>query len=124
MRRAGRGRALRVRGRRRAAARPRASTRGRHRTVTRSQALARGTVREPNLAGTLDYVAMMEEPLELALDLVRGLSLAARGMDDGDSGRSLLALVRAVSGELHQAKGMLATLMKLRAEMTSPLARS
>lgn len=117
MRRASRGRALRVRGRRRTAVRSRASTRGRRRTVTRSKALARGTGQEPTLAGMLDYVAMMEEPLQLALDLTRGLMLAALGMNDQRDGRALYALSRAASSEMHQSKAMLASLMKVRAEM-------
>ena len=121
MRRASRGRALRGRGRRRTAARSRASTRGRRRTATRSKALLRAPGASDTgltVAGLLDYVLLMEEPLERALDLARGLMLATQGMDDARDGRALLALGRAVNGELHQVKGMFASLMKVRAEMT------
>jgi hypothetical protein len=70
------------------------------------------------VAGLLDYAVLMEEPLARALDLARGLMLAAQGMDDDGDGRALLALGRAVNGELHQVKGMFASLMKVRAEIS------
>lgn len=71
---------------------------------------------EERLAALTDYVATMEEPLEAALDLTRGLTLAAQGLDDRENGRTFLALGRLIGGQLCAIKSTLATLLKACAE--------
>jgi hypothetical protein len=67
-----------------------------------------------------EYAADMEEPLNEALDLARGLTLVGDGLNatgNRETGRPVLALGRRIAGELAQVKGMLATLLKAGAEL-------
>lgn len=60
----------------------------------------------------VEYAAFMEEPLAAALELTRGLNLAARGLDEANEARALGRIGRLIGGEVAQAKGMLQTLLK------------
>ncbi len=60
----------------------------------------------------VEYAAFMEEPLTAAIELTRGLNLAARGLDEANEARALGRIGRLIGGELSQARGMLQTLLK------------
>ncbi len=87
--------------------------------TARGRAKARVPRMDRRLRSLFEYAAFMEEPLNEALDLTRGLALVADGLvanRDRECGRPVLALTRLISGQLHGVKGTLLTLLKAAGE--------
>jgi len=87
-----------------------------------SRAARKRVARTPQeeVQSLLEYAAFMEEPLNMALDLTRGLNLIADGLnanDDRENGQPVLVLGRLIAGQLAQVKGTLLTLLKAAREV-------
>jgi hypothetical protein len=96
----------------------RRAARGRAKPARVRRKLVPKTPRQ-QLQSLFEYAAFMEEPLNMALDLTRGLNLVADGLnanDDRENGQPVLVLGRLIAGQLAQVKGILLTLLKAAGE--------
>ena len=96
----------------------RRTARGRDKASRAARKRVARTSRE-EVQSLFEYAAFMEEPLNMALDLTRGLNLVADGLnanDDREHGQPVLVLGRLITGQLHQVKGTLLTLLKAAGE--------
>lgn len=97
----------------------RRAARARSKTARVARKRVAKTPRE-EVQALFEYAAFMEEPLNMALDLTRGLALVADGLnanDDRENGQPVLVLARLIAAQLAQIKGTLLTLMKAAREV-------